>query len=182
MDVENYNRINAVGIRSAADAYRAEVRQRLQAEGMNKTPARRQAELKMWEAFKPTVEKLELEVESKTPEPRLAGLPANVDSVLDSSYSEVDPGKQLRDGWLWAVLEWMRVIRDTDDGPIAALSSASTPPPNAFALFVLSTYALAGADKRRDLVSRSLSFAAKGHDTPGDADPDDQSSGFMGEL
>ena len=130
----------------------------------------------MWELYKPTVEKIELDREEQKrqkamdpqepPAPQLSGLPQDTDSLLNDQYFESDPGKQLRDGLLWTAFEWMRVIRDTDDGPVADISAASSPPPNAFSLFVMSTYALSPVEKRRDLISRAMAFATRSHDIP----------------
>jgi len=113
--------------------------------------------------------------------PQLAGLPdTTTDEILDPDYKETDRGKQLRDGLLWVAFEFDRVITDTDDGPVATLTAASSPPPNAFAVGMLRTYALSGLDKRRELFGRALNFATKTHD---EARPEDDDSGsFLHEL
>ena len=96
-------------------------------------------------------------------------------------YTEKDHGRQLRDGILWTVFEWMRVIKDTPEGPVANIKAASKPPPNAFALFTLSTYALSDIDKRRELITRALAFATKSHDNVDqkDENQDNQPGGFL---
>ena len=179
------NRLSKAGLRNAAEAYREEVRQRIARVQGGKDRDRDEVSLaawgEMWELFKPIVERAE-EQGKETGEPEeLTGIPADIDSLLDPEYSEPDPGKQLRDGWLWAVMEWMRVIRSTDSGPVASIESASRPPPNAFALLILDSYALAGADKRRELVGRALAFATKAHDAPPEGDSSAQ-DGFLEEV
>jgi hypothetical protein len=163
-----YQRLDKFGLRDAAETYKEEVRKRLGQEQGGKTrdraAVRQQAEDAMWELFKPVVEQREAEERAECPS--LKGIPADTDSVLDKSYSEPNPGAQLRDGLLWAAMEWMRVIRDTEDGPVASINAASTPPPNPFALFVLESYALAGIERRRELITRALAFATKSHDAP----------------
>ena len=163
---------------------------------------------KMWEVFGPAVERFEEEQaaakkqakqqaedearqkeeekqtqkEKQESPPQLAGLPdTTTDEILDPAYTEADRGKQLRDALLWVAFEFDRVIKDTtDDGPVATLTAASSPPPNAFAVGMLRTYALSGLDKRRELFGRALNFATKTHD---EARPEDDDSGsFLHEL
>jgi hypothetical protein len=166
---------------------------------------REHAEAEMWEKFRPLIEagerdeeerreereahkaalKAAKEVEPEPPAPSLPGMPADPDSVLNPEYSETNQGAHLRDGWLWVVMEWIRVIRDTEMGPVANIEAASTPPPNAFALLVLSTYALSGIDKRRELITRALGFATKSHDTQPDGGPQEgreAEGGFLDTL
>ena len=107
-----------------------------------------------------------------------SGLPG-IDALLDPDYSEPDAGKRLRDGWLWCAEEWVRVVKDGPEGAKVDVSKASRLPPNGFALSVLATYAQADPDRRRELLTRALSFAAKTHD------PDQmqgQGDGFLGEI
>ncbi len=186
------NRIDKLGLRTVAEALMSELRAKHKAAGDDRAVGNAAAWDGMWEEFKPTVEKMENEKEKESdvpqPAPTLRGLPADLDSVLDRKYDETNPGRQLRDGLLWAAMEWMRVIRDGDDGPAAKLSAATTPPPNAFALFVLSTYALSPIEKRRDLISRAMAFAAKprAHAPSAGGDngdePDEEEGGFLGEI
>jgi hypothetical protein len=184
------NRLIRAGLRAPSDAYREEVRQRIARQQGGKNRDREEVSLaawqEMWDVYRPVVEKAEAERKAQkealtaAPEPVLAGIPEDIDSILDPEYSEPDPGKQLRDGLLWAAMQWMRVIRDTDSGPSANIEAASTPPPNAFALLVLDSYALAGADKRRELVGRALGFACKAHDPA--EEPDSQGGGFLEDI
>jgi len=168
------------GLRPAAESLKEEIRLRLRSTGMEKLAANTQAESEMWGTFRPVVERLETNKGEEPPAPQLSGLPADTDSALDPAYQEPDPGKRLRDGLLWAAEQWMRVIRDTDDGPVANLKAASTPPPNPFALMVLSTYALSPVEKRRELITRALAFATKAHDADsGEAQPQ---TGFLGDV
>jgi hypothetical protein len=185
------NRLIRAGLRAPSDAYREEVRQRIARQQGGKNRDREEVSLaawqEMWDVYRPVVEKAEAERKAQkeaftaaqaAPEPVLAGIPEDIDSILDPEYSEPDPGKQLRDGLLWAAMEWVRVIRDTDSGPSANIEAASTPPPNAFALLVLDSYALAGADKRRELVGRALGFACKAHD-PAEEPDSNEADGFL---
>ena len=146
----------------------------------------------MWDVFRPIVERYEADkaavkaAQNETvepPAPQLIGLPKLSDDLLDPDYTETDPGRQLRDGLLWTVFEWQRVISDAPEGPVADIKAASKPPPNAFALFTLSTYALSGTDKRRELITRALAFATKSHDNvdPKDENQDEivQPGGFL---
>lgn len=203
--LEITNRIERQGLRLAADAYREEVRLRLVAAAAGQKKDRpaivAQAWEEMWAKFGPIVERREQEkrdaeaaaelvqqakaakTQPEPPAPQLAGLPPITKGLLDPEYLERDPGKQLRDGWLWVVMEWMMVIEDTDEGPVVDLAAASTPPPTPFALFVLSTYALGNIDKRRELITRALKFAFKSYDDVSDGDPAETAeAGFLEEI
>lgn len=197
MATANYRRLERFGLRDAADTYKEEVRKRLAQEqggkDRDRAAVRQQSEEAMWELFEPICEQREAErqaaeealrkaKEVEPPAPQLNGMPTDADSVLDPDYTEGDPGRQLRDAWLWVVMEWIRVIRDTDEGPIASIEAAASPPPNPFALFVLSTYALSGIDKRRELITRALGFATKSHDTPPDEPQGTEGDGFLDSL
>ena len=175
---EIYNRLDRFGLRPIVDAYKQEVRLRYKAEGHDRATARQAAEDAMWTVVGPYVERLE-----GTEAPQLAGLPANPDSVVDPDYAEPDPGKQLRDGLLWAAFEWMRVVQQTDSGPVANIAAASKPPPNGFALLTLSTYALSDIDRRRELITRALAFTTKSHsDMPTEAASGTQTEGFLHKI
>jgi hypothetical protein len=149
----------------------------------------------MWDLFRPLCERHEKKEEKKAAAkeegrkrsaeediPILVGIPEDIEAILAADYSERDPGKRLRDGLLWAAEEWVRVIRATDSGAVATIDRASSPPPNAFALLILESYALAGADKRRELVGRALAFACKSHDSEPAVAPGSDSEGFLGEI
>ena len=205
--IEISNRLRSCGLHRAAEAYREEVRVRLAtAAGPSRDRAAVtfSAWEDMWGVFRPPVEKWEKkqqllakEVEAKvkaaakaeaeeakpiTDEPlapQLAGLPPFSEEQLDPNYEERDPGRQLRDSLLWAAMEWARIIRDTDDGPVVDLAAASTPPPTPFALFVLASYALSDVEKRRELIAKALAFAVKVHDPPSDGGAVEQSGGFL---
>ena len=166
-------------------------------------PVRHAAWRIMYETFLPSVERYEKKMESHQQQlkkatsqqlkkassqqqqndttAQLEGMPPRTtDDMLDPEYVETDLGKQLRDGLLWAALEFDRVIEDTDDGPVAHLEDASSPPPNAFAVGVMRTYALSPLEKRRDLIGRALAFAHKSHE---DSPPnEDEEGAFLHEL
>lgn len=188
-------RLSKCGLRKIADAYREEVRIRLAREAGGQKRDRVAVTVAawedMWNQFRPAVEKRERELIAEAPNsepvaPQLAGLPPISDDLLDPDYSERDPGRQLRDSLLWAAMEWMRIIRDTDDGPVVDLAAASTPPPTPFALFVLSAYALGNVDKRRELISRALAFATKSHESepepPAAGDDSPPPGGFLDDI
>jgi len=169
------NRLRGAGILGPADVYREEVRQRLAKEaGTSKGPGSRDRDAvnmasweEMWRVFGPAVEKFE---KAKSQDyQQLAGLPdRTTNEILDPEYHERDRGKQLRDGLLWVALEFDRIIEDTaDSGPVAHLEDASVPPPNAFAIATLRTYALSSIEKRRELIARALAFADKTHEDTG---------------
>ncbi len=165
--LEICHRIAAAHLRVQADAYRNEVRLRLKAAPGPKA-SQEERNMKswevMWEVFEPAVLRWEGRMGQESP---VKGLPGRTNKeILDPHYTERDPGKQLRDGLLWAALEFDRVIQDTDEGPEAHLEDASLPPPNAFAVNILRIYALSPTEKRRELIGRALSFATKDHDTP----------------
>jgi len=194
-DINKCNRLQKLGLRPAADAYCEEVRLRMASERggvkRNREEVKQAADNLMWDVFEPIVKRQETQaaemIDAKknqpTPEPpapQLIGLPDLTDDLLDPDYAESDPGKQLRDGLLWVVAEWMRVVKDTPEGPVANIQAASKPPPNAFTLLVLSTYALSGIDKRRELITRALAFATKSHEVePGSRNNEPQVSGFL---
>ena len=193
------NRLQNCKLRGAAEAYREEVRIRIAREQGGSKRDRDTVSLaawqEMWDVFRPIVERYEADkaavkaAQNETvepPAPQLIGLPKFSNDLLDPDYTETDPGKQLRDGLLWPIFEWMRVISDTPEGPVADIKAASKPPPNAVALFTLSTYALSGTDKRRELITRALAFATKSHDNvePKDENQDEivQPGGFLDEI
>ncbi len=119
----------------------------------------------MWSVFRPALEWQERNAATNGRNTtQISGLPDDISAALDPEYNEPDAGKRLRDGLLWAALEWTRVVKDTEAGPVITLDRASSPPPNSYALFVLQTYSLGDTDKRRDLIGRSLAFAHKQHD------------------
>jgi len=180
------NRLLAAKLKFQADAYRDEVRRRLAKEqgGMkrDKQAVNDASWDEMWDVFKPAVENYEkTKKQKKEPTTQVAGLPdRSTNDILDPEYSEKDPGKQLRDGLIWVALEFDRVVEDTKNGPAVHLEDASTPPPNAFAINILRTYALSTTEKRRDLIGRALAFAAKSHDP---VEPDENSEGaFLHEI
>jgi len=165
------NRAQKLGLRTLSDSYKDALKQINLLNGMTRKQASPAAWKEMYNLWEPVIRELEKKMEElkniviePPTAPQLKGLPEDLDSVLDENYIEIDQGKQLRDGLLWAAMEFGRVIRDDDDGPVARIDSASVAPPNAFALFTLSTYALSPIDKRRDLIARALSFATKASD------------------
>jgi hypothetical protein len=163
-------RLSRAGLKEQAHAFMDEVRTRVGEERGGKRRNRKEVTAiaweQMWEVFKPAVEKRELQLKQQdNPCQMIEGLPdRTTDDILDPEYHERDRGKQIRDGVLWAAMEFDRVIQDTPDGPIAHLDDASVPPPNAFAIGTLRTYALSPIEKRRDLIARALAFASKAHD------------------
>lgn len=177
---EIMDRLKKAGVWEEADHYREEVRQRLREDGKNKQEAVEGAWDVMDEKYEPIMAREEAASDDQPPQ--LPGMPDNTDSAIDPEYTETDPGKQLRDGLLWAALEFERVIRDTDSGPVATIPAASTLPPNAYGLFVLRTYALSPLEKRRDLIGRSLAFATKAHDNNSQSATGDGGGGFLHEL
>ena len=191
------NRLASVGLREPAEAYKEVIRRRERGKGADRETAKDVAWEEMREVYLPVLERKEREreeherklneaIEGKfTVDPvlRLNGLPVDTDRLLDPEYKETDPGKQLRDGLLWAAFEWMKVIKDTKNGPVANIPKASIPPPNAFALFILSTYALSPVEKRRELITRALAFANRSHDTPEGAPPNvHEDDGFLSDI
>jgi hypothetical protein len=174
------NRLQKCGLRDAADAYKELLRQQMHRHKetglrVTKRDINEAADEEMWVLYRPIVERLETPVQHT-----LRGLPDNLDDVFDKEYKEADLGKQLRDGWLWAVMQWIRVVRDTEDGPVANLAAATEPPPNSFALTVLATYALADADRRRELLTKALNFAERSHEDHDEEQPD--SAGFLDSI
>jgi hypothetical protein len=178
-------RLAKLGLREAGDRFRDEVRKRLRAEGATREAANEGAWQEMADTFLPAAERAEgkAAANAELPAPQLPGMPApaNINAAIDPAYNEPDPGKRLRDGLLWTVEQWMRVIADTETGPVATLAAASVPPPNPFALMVLSTYALSPLDKRRELITRALAFATKAHDADS-TEGDQPQTGFLGDV
>jgi hypothetical protein len=179
------HRLDKAGLRNAAETLRGEIRQRLIASGKTRKEAGAAADDEMWGTFRPLVEQFEAggKPEAAETAPQLPGIPSDINSILDPHYSEADPGRQLRDGLLWAALQFERIVEDTEDGPIAHLD-AGPPPPNGFGILILRLYALSGIDKRRELVGRALQFATKSHDTDSSDQPqgDEEKGGFLEEI
>lgn len=157
------NRMARLGLRPAADALREEIRARHKAAGMTRDKASEAAWIEMAAVFEPIAEKLEQEQASGDDAP-LQGCTDDLAPLLDPAYSEADPGKRLRDGLLWTAEEIRRVVRDTNEGTTIDLARASTPPPSAWAVFCLESYARKPVAARAELIARVIPFATKGHD------------------
>jgi hypothetical protein len=174
-------RLARTHLRTPAEALREVVRLRERAAGRTKAEASETAWAEMWAAFEPSVNALE----SSDPDRRLPGIPENIHDALDPNYSEQNPGRQLRDGLLWAAMQFPLVVLDTADGPTVNLLQADVKPPNAFAVFVLVTYASAPSQQRRDLIARALAFAEKAHPDhhhQKHEDDDDDDPGFLNHV
>jgi hypothetical protein len=180
------NRLAKLGLRGPAEAYREEVRIRHKAAGKSRDEALELAWLAMWEEFRPIVERLEANSDGP-PEPPLPGSPADdLTAHLDPSYSETDPGKRLRDGLLWTAEEIRRVVVDDPSNPDSPatsidLSRATTPPPTAWALFVLESYARKPPSARAELIARVMPLASKTHD-PTTPAPGTSGASFLDQL
>lgn len=166
--LEITHRLASAGLRDAAEAYREEVRQRIAKDKGG--PKRNREEVvdaawtDMWEVFRPAVERCE-----KVHQPHhqtLAGCTDDLDQFLDPNYTEQDPGKWLRDGLIWTAAEIRRVVLDSQEGTTVDLARAKTPPPTAWAVFCLESFARKPPDKRADLIARVLPFATR--TTPND--------------
>jgi hypothetical protein len=155
------NRLNPTGLRAAADAYREETRKRHRAEGKDKAEALTLAWQAMWSQFEPLV----VQAERKgTTTPQLVGIPDDLDGLLDPNYHEADAGRRLRDGIVWAAEQIRRVVADADNATTIHLERATTPPPTAFAVFVVEHYARRAPHDRGELIARVMQFATKQHE------------------
>jgi hypothetical protein len=176
------NRLNTTGLRQAADTYREEVRTRLVKENggakRNREAVNDASWEEMWEVFRPAVERWEKEKRDSEP-PQLLGCSDDLEEFLDPNYSESDPGKWLRDGLIWTAAEIRRVVRDSPDGTTVDLARAKTPPPTAWAVFCLESFARKSPDKRSDLIARVLTFATRSHDAPDETTSDEHDGGFL---
>jgi hypothetical protein len=154
-------RLEKFGLRDPGEAYREEVRVRIKRVDPKKSrpAAMEEAEYAMQQLFEPALKKIEAMIDQG--ERALTGLPDDLSDALDPEYSKVDQGEQLRDGLIWAALEWARIITDSEDGPIANLENASCPPPNAFAIFILEEYATGSKEKRKELINKAIGLATK---------------------
>ena len=186
--LEITHRIDYAKLKWQFDAYFGEVKRRLlkenKARGDDRAQFVDQAWEESWRVFQPAVEKSEKDRKKQdtqqTAPATIPGMPdRTTDDILDPEYAEPNRAKQLRDGLLWAAMEFDRVIEDTNDGPVAHLEDASIPPPNAFAIGIMRTYALSPVDKRHTLITRALAFASKDTDQPEDNPEDDA---FLHEL
>lgn len=172
------NRLQKLGLRDAAEAYREEVRIRRKGSGENRDAASLAAWGEMWDVFKPIVEKQEKDKEQeKESGDTLTGCTTDVDQYLDPDYSETDPGRWIRDGLIWAASEIRRVVVDTAEGTTIDLQFAKTKPPTAWAIFCLESYARKPPSQRGELISKALPFALKRHDQKDEADVDSESGG-----
>jgi hypothetical protein len=193
-----HHRTTKLGIRPLADALRNEIRARHLNTGATRNNAGRAAWDEMWQHVRPVVEHLEARAAKQhaanpdnPPEPALIGSPDDPTPHLDPDYSERDPGKRLRDGLLWTAEEIRRVVRDP--GPHGAtesvvttttidLARAATPPPSAWAIFLLETYARQSPeDRAKDLIARVLPFATRDHD-PIPQNDNDSPGGFLDQV
>jgi hypothetical protein len=193
------HRLSSAGLRHAADAYREEVRQRLarcKPKGTTKEQLLEDAWNEMWEVFKPPLERWEKEREKEKvpeapktpepqvpPEPQLVGCTDDLDQFLDPLYSETDPGKQLRDGLLWTAFEIRRIVTDSENTTTIDLARAKTPPPTAWAVFCLESFARKPPDKRAELIGRVLPFATRAHNpSPPKTEQLEEDGGFLDDI
>jgi hypothetical protein len=103
------------------------------------------------------------------PPPRFVGYVGSINDILDPNYTETDPGKRIRDSWLWVGFEFRRITVDEAKGYTTQdFSKASTPPPTPLAVMIAEEYAQCPPGSRRDLFTRLIGFAEKGHATPTD--------------
>jgi hypothetical protein len=169
-------RLQAVGLRHVAEAYRDEVRQRIAAKkgGKDRAEVSLEAWAEMWDLFRPTVERLEAEAKNAkaADETPLAGCDEDVDQHLDPDYSETDPAVWIPDGLFWAAGEIRRVVVDSEDGPQVDLTRAKAKPPTAWAAFCVEHYARQPPSKRGELIARVLQLIPKAPPTPPTQGPD----------
>jgi hypothetical protein len=119
--------LRKAGLWEEADQYRERVRQRLRDAGKAKQEAVAGAWEEMWDMYRPAVEQYEKRQQDAATA-QLAGMPKRTtDDILDPNYTELDRGKQIRDGVLWAAMEFDRVIEETESGPVAHLEDARRP-------------------------------------------------------
>jgi hypothetical protein len=197
----HFNRLAKCGFRPQAEAYKEEVRRQRRAAGDTRNVANQVAEDAMWVLFGPIVEQWEaqqlqqqeqlqlqqqqLQQQQPKPDPDcLIGCTDDVDQFLDPDYSQPDPGRWLRDGLIWTAAEIRRVVTDSPEGITINLARAQTPPPTAWAVFCLESFARLAPSKRGDLIARVLPFATKSHETqsPNDESNDPQPNGFLDAL
>ncbi len=157
------NRLQNLGLREAAETLKNEIRERYKRLGETRANANEKAELEMWEAMRPAVERIEKAKQPDDSTP-LSGCPENVDQFLDPNYFESNPANWLRDGLLWTAAEIRRVVIDSPDGTTINLALAKSRPPTAWAVFCLEAFARKPPDKRAELIGRVLPFASKVHD------------------
>jgi hypothetical protein len=174
------NRLSRAGLRNAAEAYREEVRRRILRgqEKRDRDAASEGAWGEMWDLFRPLVEKCEASKAGGTEDASapLLGCETDLEQFLDPHYTEQDPGKWLRDGLIWVASEIRRVVVDSEEGTTVVLSRAKTPPPTAWAVFVLESFARKPPEKRGELITRVLPFAQRSHEAPENPEPED---GFL---
>jgi len=198
------NRTAKAGIRPLCDALRERIRLHHLAAGKTKAEALELAWAESWEEVRPVLEHLEAKAAearkaldqalddakaqaakaraNEPPAPQLPGIPANLDDALDPDYAEADPSRQVRDGLLWAVMQFARVVADTPTGPVAHLERATSPPPNALAVFTLTTYALLPPAQRKELLTKATAFAYKGQDDTPTPERAEEGGGFLDEV
>ncbi len=174
-------RIAKLGLRNQADALRERIRKRCLTAGDSKAIAMEAAWAGMWENFESIVESLEAKAVTTSAD-TLRGCPADLTGLLDPSYSETDPGKRLRDGLLWTAENIRLVVIDSPDVHTTIdLARASTPPPMAWAVFVLECYARRKPEDRGELIAKVMPFAAKTHDPQRQRGGDgEEQDGFLG--
>ncbi len=180
------NRLSKAGLRNVAEAYREEVRRRIaQAQGgktRDRDSVSAAAWQEMWDTFRPVVERREEQQAEGANEPDLAGCAADLDDLLDPEYTETDPGKWLRDGLIWAAAEIRRVVIDSDEGTTVDLTRAKSPPPTAWAVFCVETFARKKPSQRGELIGKVLPFATRSHDVLDGEGQHQESGGFLDTL
>jgi hypothetical protein len=189
------NRLTAACLRVPAEAYRDEVRKRLAKERGGEKRDREAVNddswEEMWELFLPLVEQVEKKKEKEREKEKraesgdertLSVLTDDIDKFLDPNYSENDPGKWLRDGLIWTAAEIRRVVLDSENETTIDLARAKTPPPTAWAVFCLESFARKSPDKRSDLIARVLTFATRSTNAPDDSTTEERSGGFLDSI
>ena len=195
-DPTMWSRINTNGLKKPADALKEEIRLRLRAEQPSrniteKKTANVAAEELTWELFRPICDKMEkLKAAAAGSSPDELELvtsyqDADIDSLLDPQYSEADPGRWIRDGLIWTAAEFRRVVSDSHNQATINLHHAKNPPPTAWAIFVLESFARRQPAKRADLISRVLTFANRSTNdqpTAHPKEPQNQDHDFLDTL
>lgn len=166
MSGDTYKRLVRAGVRDQANAYREEIRKRLQNQGKTRKEIKQIVDEEVWVQFKPLVEKHEKQKEKQKEEKAdtLIGCPQNVDQLLDPQYNENDPGIWIRDGIVWAAQEIRRVVQDKDGNTTINIENAKKPPPTAWAVFVIEAYARKPPAQRAELITKVMPFANRSYE------------------
>lgn len=172
-------KLRAVGVWDAAEAYREEVRKRLKSEGKGRAEAVNQAWKATCDLFLPLAEQAKPGFQTILPDGAKC-----FDDALDSEYTETDPMRQMRDAYLWLLAEFPRIVSDHGASSVLDLRKASTRPPVGIAISIGQAWAAKPCRARDGLYREIRTWIATNEVSLADSKPETfrDEGGFLDEI